>query len=146
LTGSSYRPRNLPLAELIKTLVAEHGVMQEGIERIRKASDHGDFEEVSKALKDLDEVFRQHITDEEAQILRLLVAELGAKGAEKEIMIFQQHRPIYGLMQTISELASKEAKSLASENLKLARLFDDHTKAEEERVFPRSLELSDRAS
>ena len=146
MTGSSYRPRNLPLAELIKTLVAEHGIMKEGIERIRKASDHGDFEEVSKALKDLDEVFRQHITDEEAQILRLLVAELGAKGAEDEIKVFQQHRPIYGLMQTVSELASKEAESLTMESQKLSKLFDDHTKAEEERVFPRSLELSDRSS
>jgi len=134
-----YLPREMPFDELIKVLVAEHAVMSEGLGRMREAAERKDFEGVSLALKQLDPVFRQHIVDEEAQILRLLIGELGLKGAEDEIKVFQQHRPIYRLMQTVSELASKEVAGLASEQLRLNVLFDNHARAEEGRVFPRAL-------
>ena len=132
-------PRNMPLDELIRTLVAEHAAMREGLRRTKEATDRKDFEGASRSLKRLDAVFRQHIADEEAQVLRLLIGELGVKGAEQEIKVFRQHRPIYRLMQTVSELASKEAADLESEQSRLNTLFEDHAKAEEGRVFPRAL-------
>lgn len=113
--------------------------MREGLRRTKEAADKRDFESAALALKQLDVVFRQHIADEEAQILRLLVGELGVKGAEEEIRVFQQHRPIYLLMQSVAELASKEASDLKTEQSRLNTLFDAHTIAEEERVFPRAL-------
>ena len=135
-----YVPRNVSLDTLIGILVEEHAVMKEGLLRMKEAAERKDFKDVSEALKQLDPVFRQHIADEEAQILRLLVGELGRKGADGEIRVFQQHRPIYRLMQTIAELAPKEAADLEAEQAKLGELFDDHTRAEEQRVFPRALD------
>jgi len=116
--------------------------MKEGLLRMKDATERKDFKELSQTLKQLDPVFRQHIADEEAQILRLLVAQLGRKGAEAEIKVFQQHRPIYDLMRTIAELAPKGADDLEAEQAKLAELFEDHTSAEEQRVFPRALGLT----
>jgi len=124
---------------LIRTLVEEHGEMRELLRHAKEATDKSDFEAISRDLKLLDPIFKQHIADEEAQILRLLIGELGRKGADGEIRVFQQHRPIYRLMQAVSELASKEAIDLRSVQVKLNELFDDHAHAEELRVFPKAL-------
>jgi hemerythrin-like domain-containing protein len=132
-------PRDLPIDELIRTLIEEHRKMRELLRLAKEATDKSDFGAVSRDLKLLDPIFKQHIADEEAQILRFLIGDLGRKGAEEEIRIFQQHRPIYRLMQTVSELASKEAMDLGSEQAKLDALFDDHANAEELLVFPRAL-------
>jgi hypothetical protein len=42
-------------------------------------------------------------------------------------------------MQAIAELAPTEAADLEAERAKLRTLFDDHTNAEDQRVFPRAL-------
>ena len=137
-----YLPRKLPVGELIGVLVEEHAVMKEGLFRIGEAADREDFTELSRTLKQLDAIFRQHIVDEEAQILRLLVGELGRKGAEEEIRVFQQHRPIYRLMQEISKFASMPAAELQQGQKELRDLFEKHAFAEERRVFPRAERLS----
>jgi len=134
-----YLPRVMPFDALIGVLVAEHATMKDGLRRVREAAEKSQFEEASAALKELEGVFRQHIADEEAQIVRLLVGELGVKGAEEEIKVFQQHRPIYRLIQAVSELASMKGSELAAEQTKLAVLFEEHTTAEEGRVFPKAL-------
>jgi len=112
--------------------------MGEGLPRTKEAADRKDFDAASRALKQLDGVFRQHIADEEAQIIRLLVGERGVKGAEEEIKVFQQHRPIYRLMQTVAELATKKESELESDQAKLNALFDDHAAAEKESERARS--------
>jgi hypothetical protein len=134
-----YLPRNIPLDALLKVLVEEHAVMSEGLRRMKEAAHRGDLDSVSRTLKQLDPVFRQHIADEEGQILRLLIQELGRRDAEEEIKVFQQHRPIYRMMQTVSELASREPAELEAEQAKLNALFEEHTRSEEKRVFPRAL-------
>ncbi|HMD78882.1 MAG TPA: hemerythrin domain-containing protein [Nitrososphaerales archaeon] len=139
MSAARYLPRDLSIDGLIRTLVEEHDKMRELLRLAKEATDKGDFEAVSRDLKLLDPIFKQHIADEEAQVLRLLIGELGRKGAEEEIRIFQQHRPIYRLMQAVSELASKEAMDLGSEQTKLNALFDDHANAEELLVFPKAL-------
>jgi len=116
--------------------------MKEGLLRIGEAADREDFTELSRTLKQLDAIFRQHIVDEEAQILRLLVGELGRKGAAEEIRVFQQHRPIYRLMQKISKFASMPAAELHQSQEELKDLFEAHAFAEERRVFPRAEQLS----
>jgi len=145
-----YLPRNIPLDALLKVLVEEHAVMSEGLQRMKEAAHRGDFDGVSRTLKQLDPVFRQHVADEEGQILRLLIQELGRRDAEEGIRVFQQHRPIYRMMQTVSELASKEPTELEAEQAKLNALFEEHTRAaraltqlavsEQSRVVPRMLD------
>lgn len=115
--------------------------MREGLRRAKEAAGRQDFESVSRALKELDPVFRQHIADEESQILGLLIERLGVKGATEEIRVFQQHRPIYQLMKAVTELATMPADELEANQTRLEALFDKHTAAEEARVFPRALSL-----
>jgi hypothetical protein len=136
-----FPPREMDLESLIKVLVEEHRTMEAGLTRMRDAEGRGDLAVVSAALKELDPIFRQHIADEESQVLRLLIGELGVKGAEEEIKVFQQHRPIYRLMQLVAELASKPAVELESEQSKLGELFLTHRSLEEQGVFPKALEI-----
>ncbi len=134
----------MELDSLVKTLVQEHVAMKEGLNRAREAARGRDFEGVSRALMEVDQLFRQHIADEESQILGLLIAKLGTKGAEAEILVFRQHRPIYGLMEKVKELASRSEAELEESQGELDKLFEAHTLAEEATVFPRALSLRDR--
>lgn len=139
MAENRYRPRTMEFESLVRVLVEEHTVMREGLSQMKDAADRHDFKAVANALRELDPIFRQHIADEESQILRLLIAELGVKGAEEEIRVFQQHRPIYRLMQTLADLASKSAEDLEAEQTELNALFLEHTSAEEENIFPKAL-------
>lgn len=134
-----YTPRKMELEALISVLIEEHEAMREGLRRAKAAADRRDFRAVIYELKELDPVFRQHIADEESQVLRLLIQELGVKEAEDDIKVFQQHRPIYRLMQMVSELASKSPSELEADQAELSAIFDEHTAAEEGRVFPKAI-------
>jgi len=136
-----FLPRRMGLEALIKTLVEEHVAMKEGISKARVAADKNDFEALARILKELDPLFRQHIVDEESTILRLLIGKLGVKGAEDEIRVFQQHRPIYRLMQKISGFAQMSAAELQTSQEELRGLFERHSAAEERKAFPKAESL-----
>ena len=127
---------------MLKLLVAEHAVMKEKLGAIRTAAGAGDFSEASRLLRELDAVFRQHIADEEAQILSMLVARLGVEGAKEEIRVFQQHRPIYALMTSASSMAAMGSSELRANSGRLLELLDAHSSAEEGSVFPKALKCS----
>ena len=136
-----FAPRRMELADLVGVLVKEHVKMREGIRRTRTAAGQKDFEEVHRALNDVVLVFRQHVVDEEAQILGLLVAKLGVNGAEAELAVFRQHRPIYLVMQRLGELAERSPAELEADQAMLERLFEEHAALEESRVFPKAVAL-----
>ncbi len=124
--------------ELISVLVAEHAKMKSDLEEVERAVSQKDFASASRTLQGLDGLFRQHIADEEAQVLRILLDAYGVEWADDAIKVFRQHRPIYDLMEEVKKLASLSAEELASNEERLRRLFDEHTLAEEGRVFPRA--------
>lgn len=140
-----YLPRKLGLEEMVSVLVSEHGRMKEGLEEARDASAKKDFDSVGRILRELDPLFRQHIADEESTVLGLLVRRLGVKGAEKEILVFRQHRPIYNLMLRVAELAKASSEELEAIGGELEDLFREHAKAEESGVFPRAVSLGRQA-
>lgn len=125
--------------ELISVLVAEHAEMKSDLTEVRQAVSKGDFLTASRVLRELDSLFKQHIADEEAQVLRILIDAYGVKGADDAIKVFRQHRPIYDLMEEVKKLASLSVEELASEEDRLRQLLEDHTLAEESRVFPRAI-------
>ena len=127
---------------LIGVLVKEHRVMGEMLSGIRESARQRNFQGVADALRRLDSIFRQHIADEESQLLRLLIGELGRAGAEEEIRVFQQHRPIHRLMGDVAILAAKSAAELEKEEERLNALLAEHTALEEARVFPKALRLA----
>ena len=136
-----FLPRKMGLTSLVRTLVDEHAEMKEGLRNAKEAAERRDFEALAGILRELDSLFRQHIVDEESTILRLLVGKLGRRGAEEEIRVFQQHRPIYELMKRVSEFASMPANELGASQEALRDLFESHAAAEETRVFPKAESL-----
>jgi iron-sulfur cluster repair protein YtfE (RIC family) len=114
----------------------EHGLMKENILRLEKAVARQDFQAAAATLDELERIFKQHIADEEAQVLRILIEAYGVKGADDAIKVFRQHRPIYELVSKVKALSSLPPDELASNQDKLKALLDEHTRAEEQRVFP----------
>jgi hemerythrin-like domain-containing protein len=131
--------RKMEFEELISVLVAEHAEMKTGLAQVKQAISDKDFASASRELGELDRIFKQHIADEEAQVLRILLDAYGVDGANEAIVIFRQHRPIYDLMEKVKRLAALPIGELASSEDALRQLFEEHTLAEESRVFPRAI-------
>jgi len=136
--------REMEFDELISVLVAEHVKMKGDLAAVEVAVSKKDFDSASRTLKGLDGLFKQHIADEEAQVLRTLIDAYGVNGAEDAIKVFRQHRPIYDLMEKVKKLAALSPAELASSEEKLRLLLEEHTLAEETRVFPRALSTRNR--
>ena len=136
-----FAPRRMEVGKLIEVLVGEHALMRQGMGKAKAAAGARDFEGVRRALQEVDPVFRQHVADEEAQILGLLIEKLGVKGAESEIEVFRQHRPIYELMNKIAKFAEESSAQLEGSQAELDRLFEEHTNLEETNVFPKAIAL-----
>jgi hemerythrin-like domain-containing protein len=129
----------MELEELVSVLIAEHAKMKEGLAQVRQATSNKNFASASSILKELDQIFRQHIADEEARVLRILLDAYGVEGSEEAIVVFRQHRPIYELMEEVKKLASLPVGELAGDQDRLWRLFEDHTLAEGSRIFPKAI-------
>jgi hypothetical protein len=138
-------PRRLPLGELVAVLVSEHAKIVGGLARARDDILAGDPVGARKELTEVVCTFKQHIADEEGQILSLLLDAYGKEGSEDAVRVFQQHRPIYALLRAVDAFSQLPTEKLSTSGAELARLLDDHTRAEEERVFPRALEARRRA-
>ena len=132
--------------ELIAVLIAEHAKMDEALAEVKRAVLDRDFASASRVLRELDRLFKQHIADEEAQVLRILIDAYGVKGADDAIKVFRQHRPIYDLMKQIKKLSSLSMKELASAEDSLRELLDEHTSAEESRIYPRAISTYEEAA
>ena len=126
--------------ELIRVLASEHVQMKSCLVQVEQAVAVREFDSASKALQDLDRIFRQHIADEEAVVLRVLIDVYGVDGASEEIQVFRQHRPIYTLMEKVKRLASLTAEELESNESGLRELLEKHTSAEENSVFPKAID------
>jgi hemerythrin-like domain-containing protein len=133
--------RALPLDLLISTLVSEHLEIKNCLLNVRRAIKSSDFEGAKADLANVDKLFRQHIADEEGTILRLFIGTLGRKGSEEAIRIFQQHRPIYQLMESIKRFSELPTVELEKRQDDLMELLDRHTGAEERDIFPEAQSL-----
>lgn len=131
--------RRIEFESLISLLISEHAKMKSDLAEVEQAISKKDFSYAAKILHGLDILFRQHIADEEAQVLRLLIEAYGAKGAEDAIVVFRQHRPIHHIMEEVGKLASLSTEELASSEGRLRLLLEEHTRAEERDVFPRAI-------
>lgn len=119
--------------------MAEHEEIEEKLADIAQSTSRRDFSSAAETLGQLDLLFRQHIADEEAQVLRVLIGAYGVIGADEAITVFRQHRPIYQLIEEVKKLASLSPEELASDETKLRNLLEEHTKAEENHVFPKAV-------
>ena len=90
-------------------------------------------------LDGLDRSLRQHIVDEEAQVLKRLISARGRDGADSDIKTMQQHRRIHRQIQAVQERLPSWSDPDVSVYVELDRLVRDHLKKEELDVYPRAL-------
>ncbi len=132
-------PRRLPLDELVALLVSEHAQMLKGLNDLKESLGSKDYPGAKSDLERVEKVFRQHIADEESQVLKVLIDAYGVKGADEAIQVFRQHRPIYTLMEELRKYSVMTPDQLSKNQAELTALLQRHTKAEEERIFPWAL-------
>ena len=132
-------PREMGFEQLVSVLVMEHAEIVKELAYLEKSVDERAYPSAATALQRLDRLFRQHIADEEAQVLRLLIEVYGVKGADDAIEVFRQHRPIYKLMTKVRELASLSPEELTANEARLRSMLEDHARTEEASVFPMAL-------
>jgi Arc/MetJ-type ribon-helix-helix transcriptional regulator len=132
-------PRRIEFEELISVLIAEHVEIRKELTHLKKSVESREFSSAAEILRELDRLFLQHIADEEAQVLRMLIDAFGVRGADEAITVFRQHRPIYQLMEEVKKLPSLSPEELAVNEARLRSLLEEHTKAEEDRVFPKAV-------
>jgi hypothetical protein len=132
-------PRRVGFEDLISVLIAEHVEIMAKLANLERSVESREFSSAAKILGELDHLFRQHIADEEAHVLRLLIQAHGVKGADEAIVVFRQHRPIYRLMTEVKKLALLCPEELVMNEARLKSMFEEHKQAEEARVFPKAL-------
>jgi hemerythrin-like domain-containing protein len=132
-------PRKIEFEELISVLIAEHVAIRKDLMKLERSLEGHEFASAAETLRGLDRLFRQHIADEESQVLRLLIEAYGVKGADDAIVVFRQHRPIYKLMEEVKKLASLSPEELSLDERKLRTNLEGHVMAEETRIFPKAI-------
>ncbi|MCS7145081.1 MAG: hemerythrin domain-containing protein [Nitrososphaerota archaeon] len=134
------RPRRLELQELIRVLVEEHGRVKALLTRLNGLLQEGRYGEAAEELVNFKPYLDQHIIDEEASILKLLLEEYGRMGAERAVKVFQEHREIHRLISEMQSLASSSPERLAELRDGLRDMLERHFRAEEGEIFPWALE------
>lgn len=134
------RPRKLELEELLKILVEEHGKVRSLLRRLNTHLQQDRYAEAAEELKEFKPYLDQHIIDEEATVLRVLIDSLGKKEAERAVKVFQEHRQIHQLISEMQSLATTEPERLAEMRNRLGEILEKHFRAEESDVFPLALE------
>ncbi len=132
------RPRSLEPQELVRILLEEHRMVKELLVRIHRLLAEGRERELAQAINEFKPYLDQHIIDEEATILKILLEAYGREEAESAIKVFQQHREIHQLITELTRAERPEDREEKRERLK--KMLEDHFAAEESRIFPWALE------
>jgi hemerythrin-like domain-containing protein len=131
--------RALELEELIALLSQEHQQQRKRLSELADVLEKEDCARGAELAREFDNSTVQHIVDEENVLLKLFVDAYGRKGADDAIRVFQQHRTMHKLADTISKNAMTSPEELGSMPSEFDRLVRSHFEAEEKRIFPWAL-------
>ena len=98
-----------------------------------------DYARGAELARDFDNSTVQHIVDEENVLLKPFIDRYGRKGADDAIKVFQQHRTMHKLAETISGKAMESPEELGSIPFEFDKLVRSHFDAEEKRILPWAL-------
>lgn len=98
-----------------------------------------DYVRAAHLFSEFDNLSIQHIVDEENVLLKLFIDAYGRNGADDAIKVFQQHRTMHKLADTISKKALTSPEKLGSMPSDFDKLVRSHFLAEEDRIFPWAL-------
>ncbi len=140
LVWLSVRPRKLELGELLNMLVEEHRQVKSLLNRLNTLLQEERYAEVAEELNNFKPYLDQHIIDEEATVLKVLLDAYGREGAERAIKVFQEHKEIHQLISEMRSAALSSPEGLAEKRDRLRTVLERHFRAEEEEVFPWALD------
>ncbi len=132
--------RPLELEELIALLSQEHQEQRKRLSELTDVLEKKDYARGAELAREFDNSTVQHIVDEENVLLKLFIDTYGRKGANGAIKVFQQHRTMHKLADTISKKAMNSPEELGSIPSEFDNLVRSHFEAEEKRIFPWALQ------
>jgi hemerythrin-like domain-containing protein len=134
------RPRQLEIPSLLDTLVKEHGEVRTMLKDLSALMSDNKFLIAVDRIKVLKPNIDQHVIDEEAKVLKILLDAYGREKSARAIAVFQEHREIHQLIRELQEsvyLSSDKSREVMDA---LEDLTERHFEAEESWVFPWVLE------
>ena len=136
--------RPLELEELIALLTQEHEEQRRRLSELTDVLKKRDYARSAELAREFDNSTVQHIVDEENVLLKLFIDTYGRKEADDAIKVFQQHRTMHKLADTISKKAMNSPEEIGSMPSEFDKLVRSHFDAEEERIFPWALQTHQR--
>ena len=121
-------------------LSEEHQEQRKRLSELAEVLEKKNYARGAELAREFDNSTIQHIVDEENVLLKLFIDTYGRKGADDAIKVFQQHRTMHKLADTISEKAMNSPEELGSIPAEFDRLVRSHFDAEEKRIFPWALQ------
>ncbi len=135
------KPRELPPKELIEKLKEEHREFPNEIDDAILTFKTGNLSGAFPLIADIREKIGQHTVDEEAILLKILIDKLGKEQAEPYIEILRDHVEITKLVDDSVESTYTGWSETENLLLKLKSTLASHHAKEEEKLFPKVLEL-----
>jgi len=132
--------RPLELEELIALLSQEHQEQRQRLSKLADVLEKKDYARGAELAREFDNSSVQHIVDEENVLLKLFIDAYGRKDADEAIKVFQQHRTMHKMADTISKKAMTSPEELGSMHSEFDKLVRSHFDAEEKRIFPWALQ------
>ncbi len=135
------KPRELPVNELIEKLKGEHANLPAIIDDAIITYKTGNLSGAFPVIADVRETLSQHIIDEEAVLLKLLLDKLGKEASEPYIKILQEHTKIMKLVEQSVESTYTGWTETENNLNTLKEELAGHHKQEEEVFYPKVISL-----
>ncbi|MCW6158024.1 MAG: hemerythrin domain-containing protein [Thermoplasmatales archaeon] len=135
------KPRELPVNELIEKLKEEHANLPAIIDDAIITYKTGNLSGAFPVIADVRETLSQHIIDEEAVLLKLLLDRLGKEASEPYIKILQEHTKIMKLVEQSVESTYTGWTETENNLNTLKEELAGHHKQEEEVFYPKVISL-----
>ena len=132
--------RSLEFEELVSALKDEHGGVKRRLAELGDVVAARKYAKASELVPGLCDALRQHIIDEEAKVLKVIIDAYGRERAGEAIRIAQRHRVVHRKIEEMEKLAARTPGMLGPRVVELRGLLEEHFKDEEERMFPLALE------
>ncbi len=138
------KPRKLELEQLVNLLEGEHRKVESDLKAVAAMIAARDQDNLGSLLQSLDEKLLQHMLDEEASILAVLIKAYGRERSAEAIKVFREHVRIREMMTGLrKKFEGDPVKCMESRN-ELESFMLEHFKKEDVRIFPLALETQRR--
>lgn len=131
----------MKLEDLTGMLITEHEAMRETLLKIAILLNDGKFEEAYVLEKELESILRQHILDEDSQLLKFIIEVKGRQDAGDSIRVFQEHRRIMKLLAELEDWRRESFQELKGNFDEFSHTLKAHMRSEESLVMPEVLKL-----